>query len=470
MAAIPTVREVNLTKDISTGHKYLNGYRLISKLGSGHNGKVYLAESTLDSTRYAIKEISKVTKLSITNKDPKLQINRICNEIDIMKLIVKHPKILTLHEVLDDDKLHKVFLVLEYCAQGELKFGAAHNYSMSDIRMILRDVILGLEYLHGIGVLHRDIKPSNLLKDEEGFIKISDFGISLNTNQEQVKVASLGTPAFLAPEICSGSATKGKDNTIDGKTDIWALGITLYCLWLHKLPFNGANEYELLSQISNNEIDIPEPQNEDEEQLGDLLEKMLQKTPKHRINMNELKNHRFVTADLSPSLESEFLRFNESYLNDQNPNFSRTKSIQRKFRSIFRRKPSVASDGSSLTTTPEAIVDNEGSAPELSTPSTPSAATSPKWRSAFKSDTMASSSNSLNLNSLLRSKKDVPNYLDDATFFQGMDSEESSSDDTDDESDEAGLYNEQDTLSFRIGPKRASSSLAMKTMNDYLDI
>jgi serine/threonine protein kinase len=475
MASIPTVTEVNLTKDITTGNKYLNNFRLLSKLGNGQNGKVYLAQNSDDSTQYAIKEISKVTKLSITNKDPKSQMNSIQNEIEIMTLILRHPKIVRLYQVLDDAKFNKVFLILEYCAQGELKFGASHKYSLQEIRTILRDVILGLEYLHGIGIIHRDIKPSNLLMyDDNKNVKISDFGVSLNRNNNIAKINTLGTPAFLAPELCNGSMSKDKESKIDGQVDVWALGITIYCVWFQRLPFNGQNEYELFNEIIYTNIEIPEGQSEEERELVGLLRRMLQKDPKIRINIKEMKNDPFVTMDLTPATKTEFIKFNDSYILGRNAdNLSRTESLQRKFRSMFRRRSSAAANESpSFIISP--VLPETSHQQEYYTPMSapPSAASLPsmKWRS-LKSSTLASSSNSLNLNSLLRSKKDVPDYLDDSTYYEGMDSDGSSSSDEDtDDSDEDGLYNEEDTLSFRIGPKRANSSSTMKTMHDYLDI
>lgn len=472
--SIPTVRDVNLTKDIASGDKFLNEYKLLSKLGNGHNGKVYLVQSPTDESQYAIKEISKVTKLSITNKDPKAQLNKINNEIDIMKIIRKHPKIVRLYKVLDDKSLNKVFLVLEYCSQGELMFGATHNYTIQRIRSILRDTVLGLEYLHGLGIIHRDIKPSNLLMDSSNCVKISDFGVSLNKKalNNVSKAKTFGTPAFLAPELCNGCTNDKQNDNLDFKVDIWALGITIYCLWFHELPFNGTNEYELFHQITNNTVALPKPQSHEEYQLFDLLAKTLEKDPHKRIDTIELKMHPFLTQDLEQRSSIEFLRFNESYLDPPklNNNVSRTGSIQRKFKSIFnhRRKSSAsAQERPTLSPSLQPKSMEHGKLPPIpSTASLHNGLQRPPMG-------MSSSSNSLNLNSLLRSKRDVPDYLDGTTYFHVLDSDDDSSsdEDTDDEgNDNDGLYNDEDTLSLRIGPKRGNSALTVRTMNDYLDI
>ncbi|CAM9010753.1 unnamed protein product [Wickerhamomyces anomalus] len=507
---IPTTTQVNLTKDIDTGEKFLNQYKLISKLGNGHNGKVYLGLNVDTGGYYAIKEISKVSKISILNKDPQNQLTKINNEINIMKLIINHPKILKLHEILNDLKFNKIFLILEYCSKGDLKFGATFNYSIDSIRLILRDVVLGLEYLNGVGIIHRDIKPSNLLMNSDNFVKISDFGISIDKFRNS-NINNFGTPAFTPPELCNGVENGNGYNKFDGKLDIWSLGVTIYCLYYQVLPFNGNNEYELFNEIINNEVVIPSEGDGDEQVglLNDLLIKMLQKNPQKRISLQDLKNHPFTLGNFDHDINLQFKKFNEYYLftRDENLSTFATKSSSSttlsKFKSIFTRKSSISKQSSSSPplastvslpaqqqqpipsitleqhsiTQPTSLINTTTipttsfSIPSSTSNSPPSSLLKrPPLRSS--SSQIASSTNSLNLNSLLRSKKPVPNYLDDSTFFQSVDSSSSDSDSTgDDSSDDDGLYNDvEDTLSFRIGPKRVGSSLQMRSVNDYLGV
>lgn len=506
---IPTTTQVNLTKDIDTGEKFLNQYKLISKLGNGHNGKVYLGLNVDTGGYYAIKEISKVSKISILNKDPQNQLTKINNEINIMKLIINHPKILKLHEILNDLKFNKIFLILEYCSKGDLKFGATFNYSIDSIRLILRDVVLGLEYLNGVGIIHRDIKPSNLLMNSDNFVKISDFGISIDKFRNS-NINNFGTPAFTPPELCNGVENGNGYNKFDAKLDIWSLGVTIYCLYYQVLPFNGNNEYELFNEIINNEVVIPSDGDGDEQVglLNDLLIKMLQKNPQKRISLQDLKNHPFTLGNFDHDINLQFKKFNEYYLftRDENLSTFATKSSSSttlsKFKSIFTRKSSISKQSSSpplastvslpaqqqqpipsitleqqSITQPTSLINTTAipttsfSIPSSTSNSPPSSLLKrPPLRSS--SSQIASSTNSLNLNSLLRSKKPVPNYLDDSTFFQSVDSSSSDSDSTgDDSSDDDGLYNDvEDTLSFRIGPKRVGSSLQMRSVNDYLGV
>ncbi|ODV60854.1 serine/threonine-protein kinase, partial [Ascoidea rubescens DSM 1968] len=211
---------------------------------------------------------------------------KIRKEIAIMKKC-DHKHVVKLNEVLDDINSRKIYLVLEYLENGEKK--GRPMMSFKEARAVFRDVLLGLEYLHYQGIIHRDIKPANLLLSKDNTVKISDFGVSFasnlnendpdydekNNDYELAKTA--GTPAFFAPELCFSSNNKLKpsissDNSnnnnnnneiednppkIDYKIDIWALGVTLYCLLFGNLPFNADSEFELFDVIINQPLSFP---------------------------------------------------------------------------------------------------------------------------------------------------------------------------------------------------------------------
>lgn len=347
--------EVKLTQDVDTGVKHLNQYRLIEKVGSGHNGKVYLAseiinEETGEEKLFAIKELSKISKISILNKDPAARINNIRNEVDIMRLIQEnapHPNITRLHALLDDPNSSRVFLVFEYCNGNHLNFGATVVYSLKQIHHILVNVLLGLEYIHGLGVLHRDIKPSNILQnDDYKEIKITDFGSSclkFNTNH-----STAGTPAFMAPELFdSTNHDENESPDMDGtEADIWSLGISLYALYFRKLPFSGHNEFNLFNIVvyQEPEYDAVSESQEDgkvDSLLVDLIKAMLIKNPHKRITLSDIKSHPFVKTLFTPSEYKQFVKFNEDYLFKQG--ISRSSSLSQRFKRLFKRKPSISS-------------------------------------------------------------------------------------------------------------------------------
>lgn len=217
---------------------------------------------------------------------------------------------------------------------------------------------MGLEYLHYQGIIHRDIKPANLLVDEEGTVKISDFGVSLasrssgnstansssvlggtprnlsrsstesmnttnNNDDESIDEVELaktaGTPAFFAPEICLGeeafdkfSLRKNemfKGSCISFMIDIWALGITFYCLLFGMLPFISDFELELFEKIVGEPLTFPSYEElqanrvsnvcsiEEYEAAKNVLQRLLEKNPSKRCSILELKYHPFICWD-----------------------------------------------------------------------------------------------------------------------------------------------------------------------------
>ncbi|QRG36832.1 hypothetical protein FDK38_001189 [Candidozyma auris] len=226
------------------------------------------------------------------------------------------------------------------------------NLTFKQSRKVFRDVLLGLEYLHLQGIIHRDIKPANLLVGSDNTVKISDFGVSFasylgNTGEgfsmtEAELAKTVGTPAFFAPELCRTSisasnstikmdALEPSTSNSDGgtetprithKIDIWALGVTLYCLLFGKVPFNADSEFALFDVIVNQDVKFPEnrhafnsPQEVSEEEFElakDLLKKLLDKNSETRISIRGIKEHPFVLMDLEDDLDklNEFFFIN----------------------------------------------------------------------------------------------------------------------------------------------------------------
>ncbi|KAG0672506.1 hypothetical protein C6P45_001970 [Maudiozyma exigua] len=363
-ADIRPVKETNrisLTYDPVSKRKVLNTYEIIKELGHGQHGKVKLAKDLVTGQLVAIKIVDRHEKRS--RMVPKLfkkiiENDKIKKEIAIMKkLHNKH--VVKLIEVLDDLKSRKIYLVIEYCSKGEVKWCQDDCLEMEangppvqdfqSIRTITRGVILGLEYLHYQGIIHRDIKPANLLLSSDNVVKISDFGVSLastsimidntvetlNDPDAKKKILSrkkssealdelelaktAGTPAFFAPEICLGDEMFTKYNVdrselfkgscISLMIDIWALGVTLYCLLFGKLPFISDFELELFEKISNERVICPPYEElsrngismisckEEYDVAVDLVQKLLEKNPAKRITIQDMKSHPFICWD-----------------------------------------------------------------------------------------------------------------------------------------------------------------------------
>lgn len=222
-------------------------------------------------------------------------------------------------------------------------------FTLEQARSAFRDTVLGLEYLHYEGIVHRDIKPANLLWTKDHRVKISDFGVSYfgrpireGETEENVSEAdaadfdddlelakTVGTPAFFAPELCYTDLDIEQPK-ITEQIDVWSLGVTLYCLVFARIPFLADDEYQLFRCIAKDDVYIPKrrlkavnpssstttsttslgkrvaptsgPYREEgelafetiDDELLDLLRRMLIKDPAERMKLREVKRHPWV--------------------------------------------------------------------------------------------------------------------------------------------------------------------------------
>src|SRR5579859_7700394 len=311
--------------DERTGAKRINRYEFLHTIGRGVHGKVKLAKDTKTDEYVAIKIVNRTTRKRLGRWNPMEAEQKIRREIAIMKKCV-HPHVVALREVMDDPDSKKIYLgkfwqsalltvVLEYMGGGQLQWRDQNLepvLNIEQIRSIIRDTVLGLEYLHFQGIIHRDIKPANLLYDSEHRVKISDFGVSHLSKVDEETGETLtendldlsktaGSPAFFAPELCQ-SPSDEKRPLITKAIDVWALGITLHCLLFGRTPYpETGNEFNLINMICNEPIPIPPPEFEEEDvdmEVRDLLKRLLTKDPEARITLEEVKHHPFILRNL----------------------------------------------------------------------------------------------------------------------------------------------------------------------------
>lgn len=333
---VKETRHVYVDYDPISKRKVLNTYEILRDLGLGQHGKVKLARDTVTDRLVAIKIVDrnskqrfgKLTKLGTSQED------KIRREIAIMKKC-DHPHVVKLIEVLDDVTSRKIYLVLEYLEKGEIKWQHLDEVThetrpvlkFHEAQKVFRDVVLGLEYLHYQGIIHRDIKPANLLVSADNVVKISDFGVSFASsldyaNNELELCKTAGTPAFLAPELCQTEVlSQEKELKVDHKIDIWALGVTLFCLLFDTLPFNSESEFKLFEVINNEPLKIPpkttlaDPEDVSDLEWDftvDLLNKLLTKNLKHRIDIPEIKQHDFFLYGLSKVESQKYTTLNDN--------------------------------------------------------------------------------------------------------------------------------------------------------------
>ncbi|WRX26872.1 Protein kinase domain - like 10 [Theobroma cacao] len=252
----------------------MHRFELGRLLGQGTFAKVYHARNLTTGQSCAIKVIDKekIMKGGL--------IDQIKREISVMRL-VRHPNVVRLYEVMASKA--KIYFVMEYVRGGELFNKVAKGKLKEDAaRHYFQQLIAAVDYCHSRGVYHRDLKPENLLLDENGNLKVSDFGLSAlkeSRRQDGLLHTTCGTPAYVAPEVIN---KKGYDGA---KADIWSCGVILYVLLAGFLPFHDQNLMEMYRKICRGEFRCPQwipPE------VRKLLSRILDPNPSPRITVAKL--------------------------------------------------------------------------------------------------------------------------------------------------------------------------------------
>uniref|UniRef100_A0AAY4B3W9 Protein kinase domain-containing protein n=1 Tax=Denticeps clupeoides TaxID=299321 RepID=A0AAY4B3W9_9TELE len=313
----PTIESKRVSISDAQDCIQLNQYKLKDEIGKGSYGVVKLAynEDDDDNETFPISFLacSKCKVLCGTSGRPPPTrpddrrskvfgpLERVYQEIAILKKL-DHLNIVKLVEVLDDPAEDNLHMVFELVPKGPvMEVPTDSPFSEDQARLYLRDIILGLEYLHYQKIIHRDIKPSNLLLGDDGHVKIADFGVSNEFEGSDALLSSTaGTPAFMAPE----TLTEQKQSFSGKALDVWALGVTLFCFVYGKCPFIDEYILGLHEKIRNASVEFPvTPQISVE--LQDLLVQMLDKDPESRIPVPDIKLHPWVTLDGAAPLPLE---------------------------------------------------------------------------------------------------------------------------------------------------------------------
>jgi serine/threonine protein kinase len=192
---------------------------------------------------------------------------------------LNHPNIVQVMEVIDDFSAR--FIVMEKLHGQDLAETLKEKgvFSLADTRDILSQVASALQYAHNHGehgIVHRDIKPSNIVIDPYGNIKLTDFGIAGPPQGQNVNIE--GTPSYLAPEVING-------DSIDGRADIYALGVMAFHMLTNNLPFSASTLAKLLKmQVQQKPPNIRNACPDIDEKFADLIERSLSKAPDDRIS------------------------------------------------------------------------------------------------------------------------------------------------------------------------------------------
>jgi serine/threonine protein kinase len=256
-------------------YESLGRYRLLNELGRGAMGHVFLAHDPEIDRNVALKTIQILDGLAEADRDETRQ--RLMREARAAGKLL-HPGIVTLFDVGETDGT--LYLAMEHVEGQTLDaFTRADNLlPVATVIEIIAGVAEALEYAHHLGVVHRDIKPANLMRVDETTAKVMDFGLARVAESQITQDGTLmGTPRYMSPEQIRGGE-------VDGRSDLFSLGIVLYEMLAGGTPFPGDSVPSIIFRIVNEaprDIDAigdraPAP-------LRAFLERALSKDPNERF-------------------------------------------------------------------------------------------------------------------------------------------------------------------------------------------
>ncbi|XP_034007945.1 STE20-like serine/threonine-protein kinase isoform X4 [Trematomus bernacchii] len=259
---------------------------IIGELGDGAFGKVFKAQNKQNGTLAAAKVIDTKTEDELEDYMVEIEILASCDHHHIVKLL---------------DAFYfegKLWILIEFCAGGAvdaIMLELERPLTEPQIRVVCRQTLEALTYLHDNKVIHRDLKAGNILLSLEGEVKLADFGVSAkNTKTLQRRDSFIGTPYWMAPEVVMCETSK--DRPYDFKADIWSLGVTLIELAQIEPPNHEMNPMRVLLKIAKSEPPTLMHPSRWSPEFNDFLRKALDKNVDSRWGTLQLLQHPFVTS------------------------------------------------------------------------------------------------------------------------------------------------------------------------------
>ncbi|XP_035519403.1 STE20-like serine/threonine-protein kinase isoform X3 [Morone saxatilis] len=259
---------------------------IIGELGDGAFGKVFKAQNKQNGTLAAAKVIDTKTEDELEDYMVEIDILASCDHHHIVKLL---------------DAFYfegKLWILIEFCAGGAvdaIMLELERPLTEPQIRVVCRQTLEALCYLHENKVIHRDLKAGNILLSLDGEVKLADFGVSAkNTKTLQRRDSFIGTPYWMAPEVVMCETSK--DRPYDYKADIWSLGVTLIELAQIEPPNHEMNPMRVLLKIAKSEPPTLMHPSRWSPEFNDFLRKALDKNVDNRWSPVQLLQHPFVTS------------------------------------------------------------------------------------------------------------------------------------------------------------------------------
>lgn len=293
----------------------LGDFKLLKKLGQGGMGEVYLANQVSLDRQVALKILSKEMA-----KKPGF-VERFVREARAMAKI-DHPNAVKVYAADSDKGLN--YVGIEYIDGQSMQdwVDQIGTLEVGDAINVILCCADALNHAHELNLIHRDIKPDNILVTKKGIVKVADFGLAKALDDEDMSMTQsgtgLGTPLYMPPE----QARDAKN--VDHRTDIYALGCTMYYFLTGKLPFEGDSVLKLIVAKEKGQYPAARSLNSKiPEKLSLMIDKMIQKEPKHRY-----ASCAEIIRDLDQlGLENETLSFIQGA--GANPTSRSTRSRQR---------------------------------------------------------------------------------------------------------------------------------------------
>ena len=281
--------ELKLKVTINTLIEETNGlptmkYKVISRLGDGSYGSVYLAINLMTKANVAMKKINKIKENEVDDMEIK-------NEIDILKKL-DHPNIVKIFEFYSTPKAY--YIITDFASCGELYNQIKHEYTENQLAVLFYQIFSGLYYLHTNNIVHRDLKLENILISEIErdmktgkkyfWTKIIDFGTAKIFEKNKNEKAVVGSSYYIAPEVLFKNYNE--------KCDTWSAGVILYMLIVGRAPFDGADDDEIIENIKKGKFNTKHKKLvATSSEVQDLVKKLLEVNVSKRLSAAEALKH-----------------------------------------------------------------------------------------------------------------------------------------------------------------------------------
>ncbi|MFC2172850.1 serine/threonine-protein kinase [Acidobacteriota bacterium] len=261
-----------MIENIDLTGRSLGGFKILRKLGRGGMAEVYKAHE---------ESLNRIVALKVPSQrilEDETFIKRFQREAQAAAQL-SHPNIVQIHAFGEEEGIH--YFAMEYIKGETLKDVIARKGSLPPSRAvpIVRQVAEALAAAHSVGIVHRDIKPANIMLDSAGRVKVADFGIaqwsSAGTKLTR-EGAFMGTPEYISPDQCEG-------REVDGRSDIYSLGVTFYEMLTGKTPFEADTPAAMVLKIIGGKYpSIGEVKPDVPERVRQIVAKMMDKDKENR--------------------------------------------------------------------------------------------------------------------------------------------------------------------------------------------